>query len=406
MTIAFDSIGQLSDQDLLDHVQRAASHERHATAELIALLMELDSRRLYLAQGCSSLFTYCMEVLRLSEHAAYGRIETARAVRRFPVILEWLAEGSLNLTTIGLLSAHLTPTNHLELLEAARHKSKRQVEQLLARVAAKPDAPSLVRKLPEIPGAQGQTLVDRCADSPRSQVAPAPVPIPPKRSTTVKPLAPERYKIQFTIGRETYDQLRRVQDLLRHSIPNGDPAAIFERALKLLLGELLKRKLAATDRPRTSHATEPTSRHIPAAVKREVWRRDGGQCAFRGMRGRCTETGFLEFHHVVPFADGGQTTVANLELRCRAHNAYEAEQWFGPLQSPLLREGARNLFGVNRLGLTSRQRARQMVRKGLKLRASSVRWPSLSLRHARHRAGREDLAFDSAVQSASSCERG
>src|SRR5687768_12841775 len=45
-----------------------------------------------------------------------------------------------------------------------------------------------------------------------------------------------------------------------------------------------------------------------------------------GQRGRCGETGFLEFHHVVPFVKGGASTCENLELRCRTHNAYEAEQ--------------------------------------------------------------------------------
>lgn len=141
-----------------------------------------------------------------------------------------------------------------------------------------------------------------------------------------------------------------MQDLLRHSVPNGDPGAIFERALELLLADLLKRKLAVTDRPRVSRAPKILSRHIPAAVKREVWQRDGGQCAFNGDQGRCRETGFLEFHHIVPFAEGGETTAANLELRCRAHNAYEAERWFGPRQSPLLRE-AHAAYGQRQLGL-------------------------------------------------------
>ena len=78
-----------------------------------------------------------------------------------------------------------------------------------------------------------------------------------------------------------------------------------------------------------SSPTRSSSRHVPAAVKREVWRRDGGQCAFIGAAGRCTERGFLEYHHRVPFADGGAATSENLELRCRGHNAYEAERWFG-----------------------------------------------------------------------------
>jgi len=126
--IEFSSIGQLSDRELLAHVHGAVGRERDATVQLIALLMELDARRLYLAEGCASLFAYCTQVLHLSEHAAYHRIEAARAARRFPVILERLADGAVNLTAIGLLAPLLTPQNHREILDAARHKSKRDIE--------------------------------------------------------------------------------------------------------------------------------------------------------------------------------------------------------------------------------------------------------------------------------------
>jgi HNH endonuclease len=77
---------------------------------------------------------------------------------------------------------------------------------------------------------------------------------------------------------------------------------------------------------------------MPAAVRRVVWDRDGGRCAFVGTHGRCTETGFLEFHHVEPFAAGGAPTSQNIQLRCRAHNAYEAELFFGVEDPPTVRE--------------------------------------------------------------------
>lgn len=115
------------------------------------------------------------------------------------------------------------------------------------------------------------------------------------------------------------------------TIPNGDPAAIVERALALLVRQLEQTKFAATDRPRKVRPGDPRSRHIPAAVRRAVWQRDGGCCAFVGTHGRCTERGFLEFHHVVPYADGGESVVENVEVRCRAHNVYEAERWEGTL---------------------------------------------------------------------------
>src|SRR5437588_9984481 len=126
VTTAPSALGQLSGRDLLAQVQHAAQAERQAIAHLIALLMELDARRLYLGEGYSSLFTYCTQALHLSEHAAYGRIEAARVARRVPRILEVLADGSLTLTTVCLLAPHLTADNQEELLAAARHKSKRE----------------------------------------------------------------------------------------------------------------------------------------------------------------------------------------------------------------------------------------------------------------------------------------
>src|SRR5687767_2580932 len=92
------SFADLCDHELLAATVRIAGAERQATAELIAVLMEVDTRRLYLGEGFPSLFTYCTTVLHLSEHATYDRIQAARVARRFPTILDRLAGGSLTLT--------------------------------------------------------------------------------------------------------------------------------------------------------------------------------------------------------------------------------------------------------------------------------------------------------------------
>jgi 5-methylcytosine-specific restriction endonuclease McrA len=338
-------LDQVSDIDLLERVRRAVQDERNATANLIALLMEVDARRLYLAEGFSSLFTYCTQSLHLSEHAAYNRIEAARTVRRFPQILALIDTGALTLTTIRLLAPHLTDGNCREVLERARHTSKREVELLIATLAPVPDAPSVVRRLPaprlptppELPASPDATAIT-APGLPAQTGAPS-------RPADVKPLAPERYKIQVTVGRETYAKLRRAQDLLRHVVPNGDPAAIVERALDLLVAELERTKLCMTNRPRSARSAASRSRHIPAKVKRTVWQRDAGRCAFIGAQGRCRETGFLEYHHLVPFASGGETSAGNLELRCRNHNQYEADVWFGCARGTNARE-QRVLFGA------------------------------------------------------------
>lgn len=142
------SLSTLTDRDLIAEVKRLAQTERGATAALVASLAEMDARKLYLGEGCSSLFTYCTRVLHLSEHAAYGRIEAARAARRFPVVLERLESGQLTLSNLSLLRPHLTDENCLAQLDAVRFASKRDVERLVAAIARQPDVAAMIRKLP------------------------------------------------------------------------------------------------------------------------------------------------------------------------------------------------------------------------------------------------------------------
>jgi len=153
--------------------------------------------------------------------------------------------------------------------------------------------------------------------------------LPARPAAVLTPLGPERYKLQLTISRQTHEKLRRAQDLLRHSIPTGDAAEILDRALTLLVAAAERRRFAATESSRASRSAAPGARHVPAEVRRAVWRRDGGRCAFVGRSGRCGETAFLEFHHLHPYAAGGTATEGNIALRCRAHNAYEAALFFG-----------------------------------------------------------------------------
>jgi hypothetical protein len=321
----------LSDDDLVANVTSLAGREREATVDLIAHLAELDARRLYLGAGFSSLFTYCTEILQLSEAEAYNRIEAARAARRFPVILDRLAEGSLNLTTVRLLASHLTDENHLDLLAAASGKSRRAVEELRARYFPQADVASSVRKLPAPRPVPEQTIGgSRPSTSTTSVVAPVTAPAPVSRHPVVTALAPDRYQIRVTATAETCEKLRLAQDMLRHAIPTGDPGEIIDRALTALLEELARKKFAKTDRPRASRGVAPGSRYNAAKVRRSVWIRDGGRCAYVSKGGRrCNERSFVEFHHLDPYGVGGEATVETMELRCRAHNNYEAELFYG-----------------------------------------------------------------------------
>lgn len=154
-------IDVLSDDELLRRTSELAVRGRRIEAALIEHMAEVDRRRLYRGEACSSMFAYATERLRLSESQAYDRITVARASRRFPVLLEMMADGRLTLTAAAKLGPHLTSENAAGLLERAVHATRRQVEAIVAEVAPRPDAPSSIRKLPAPrPGAAAEGPIE------------------------------------------------------------------------------------------------------------------------------------------------------------------------------------------------------------------------------------------------------
>jgi hypothetical protein len=173
---------------------------------------------------------------------------------------------------------------------------------------------------------------EAAAESPALPAAlPAPPVVQPTVHPRVTPLSPKRYAIQFTMDEATHELLQKAQDLLGHQVATGDIGDVFGRALKAYVAQLERAKFGATDRPRKRcRPTASGSRHIPANVKRAVYERDGGQCTFVSESGhRCESRSDLEFDHVREFARGGKATVDDIQLRCRSHNQYTAEQTFG-----------------------------------------------------------------------------
>jgi len=327
----------ISDDDLLRRLTELVQQSRRVEAELIAHIDEVDDRRLFAREACSSMFAYVFEVLHLSEPEAYLRITVARATRKHPMLLAMLGDGRLHLSGIAILAPHLTEENREEVLARAAHKSKRQIEELAAELAPKPDVPSTIRKLPAQPPAPaGQLRPDRVGSStpevpvPPTQAAkpgPPTLPVPPV-SPRPEPLSPDRYRIQFTASRELRDKLERLQSLM-----NGDLAAVIEAAVTDKLERIEAKRYGETKNPRKKVEdtdTSPRSRYIPAAVKRIVRRRDSGQCRFVDKNGRrCTERRGLEFHHHDPFGRGGDHDPDQISLMCHAHNAYLAEREYG-----------------------------------------------------------------------------
>jgi hypothetical protein len=301
---------------LLVELEELVSVEKKATAKVIAHIGEVDEKQLYREAACSSMFRYCVERLRFEEPAAYTRIEVARAARRFPLILRHLESGEVHLTGMLLLSRQLTEENHRELLERAIHKTKRQIEELCVELAPRAFIPDSIRALP----------------APRALPIEAQKKLAPERVANparVEPLTPDYYAMRFTAHKTLKAKLDRAQELLRFQGANDLPSVI-DRAITMLLADVEKKRFGKTAKPREVKAANTNSRRVPNAMKRAVCERDQNQCTYEDESGRrCSERATLEYDHIKPFARGGQTTLDNLRLRCRAHNLLAAEVMFG-----------------------------------------------------------------------------
>ena len=321
----------LADSSLLEGLTTHLAREHASLAEVLADLAEVDERRLYLGDAYPSMSTWCVGKLHFSEQAAHKRLNAARAARRFPAIFEAVADGRLHLSAVVLLASKLTEENAEELLGAAAHKTRAEIELLIAQRFPRRDLPARIQVAQLSPGkVELSTPVDELS-----------TPLSPPRPL-LTPLAPQRFGLQVTISQNTHDKLRYAQQLLSHRLRPGDLAEVLDLALDALIERLEKGKFGAASRSRRGRGLKTDGRYIRLAVKHAVWQRDQGQCTFVSESGqRCPSREKIEFDHIEEFANGGLATAGNLRLRCQAHNQYTAELKFGAEFIKHKRESAR-----------------------------------------------------------------
>jgi len=376
------SLTHLGDANLIHQLAARVKRDRAITAMLLAHIAEVDHRRLYRPAGYPSMFAYCVGELRFSEDAAYKRIQAARACRKFPELFKAHADGRLHLTALSLLAPHFTPENVNELIEAATHRTKSDLEELIAGRFGVPGSPISQRPMiravapapPSMPETQLWTIDgDSSAGDllgPDAQPAVTPEHPDPQNHGQLVPEPVEGTQVQslsqncpvflvrLTVPKSTRDKLHYAQALLSHAVPLDDLAQLLDRALDALISQLEVRKFGAATRVRRPEqrsveggegaVSDGVSRYIPASVRRAVWDRDQGRCTFTSITGgRCRVRIYLELDHVVPVARGGKATVSNLRLRCGSHNQLEAERAFG---EDFMRRKRREAFVTRYLG--------------------------------------------------------
>jgi 5-methylcytosine-specific restriction endonuclease McrA len=303
-------------------VEQLSSRLRNEKRELVQFLVELadfDRNQLALELGYPSTLGCLVRELGLTESSACRRIAAARLLARFPQIAPHLFANRVTVTGLVALREVLDETNVDEVLERASGLSEPAVRQLVERMrfAADPTTPV------EVVSA-GQLAL---ATAPAAAVAADEVATPSCTEVTTEPEALE--VVTLRVGREFFEELEAVRRLLSHAVPGGKKEDVLLHVLRIQRKQLERRRHGSQKRKSAPVAAGDT-RHIPAAVRREVFEREGGTCAFVGEEGRrCGSSDRLEYQHIVPFACGGPSTPENITLFCQPHNLLQAKKDFG-----------------------------------------------------------------------------
>jgi hypothetical protein len=365
-----------------DGLRSLLGAERSAAAEFLLALADFDARRGWESLGYSSLFAFLKAELGLSNGGAFWRMSAARLLQRHPQVIEPLRDGRLCMSTTAELARVATEENLAEVLPRFYGLSAREAKEITAELLPRESPP--VREVVTQLGA-ARTLPFNCggpqpefgAGAPfgptsesvrtfeleqplltRSSSPPAVLhPAPPR--TEIEPLTADLRRLHVTVDREFLAMLDSARDGLSHALPNATAEQVLRAGLAALLDRQAKQRGLVT-RPRKNapcaeieapasearvggpnaperdaavpvrHRREGQRQAIPAAVKRAVWTRDGGRCCWPlDGGGTCGSTHRLELDHILPWAKGGEETVGNLRVVCRAHNAVASRASFG-----------------------------------------------------------------------------
>jgi hypothetical protein len=142
-------IRTLSDSELLNELTVRVKKERTSMTEVLEFLREVDRRRLYAEQGCSSLWEFCTKIHGYSAGSAARRIDAMRLLREIPELKEELESGEQNLTSLAKAKQFfqaeekhhqekLPTEKKREVLKKIRGKSTREGEKALLELSSVP----------------------------------------------------------------------------------------------------------------------------------------------------------------------------------------------------------------------------------------------------------------------------
>ena len=349
-TIKDNNLGSLSNSALIDRLREVSKKEIGTTVELLRHLNEVDKRKLFLDLGYSSLFSYLVSGLNYCKGSAYRRIACARLAEVYPSAYRYLCSREVSLTTAALISGQCmkeSTEKGRDLLESIRGKSKTEVEKLLAKHRPVPKVKESLKPLAvhEKVKPESETvslfslekLITKNSGSAPKEPTVEPSLVSPGEATAT-PESREVYHLSFSIDSENKKKLERVQSLMSNRGAKS-LEAVFSVLLETYLDKHCPKRRSARREKRKAQKKTTTakrthrnvvSRHIPAQVRDEVFKRDGLRCSYVSPDGvRCESRTCLELDHLRPQALGGKHTKDNLRVLCSAHNQHAAVRVFG-----------------------------------------------------------------------------
>ena len=243
------------------------------------------------------------------ELAHYRQVAT-RLVARFPEIVEPLRDGRLCLTTVIVLARVMSEANRHDVLPRFFHLSRQEAEQVAVEIRPVEVVPRRTVVTGHVGSAASEpaTATEVHPDETRVQRLnwhrPGPWSSRSPRAET---------RLHITVSPKFVKLLAKAKAGQSHVQPNATDEQVLTAALELLLETQEKRKAS-----------------VPAKVKREVRRRDGGKCQWPlASGGVCGSEVRTEIDHIVPRGRGGPSTTDNCRVLCRPHNLEAARRAYG-----------------------------------------------------------------------------
>ena len=350
---------KLSDDRLWEDTKKLVKKERELSLQVIHHLEEIESRKLYLKKGFSSLFHYCVKELQYNENSAYLRIKTMKLCREVPEALAKIESGKLNLSTAGKLqsffekrrsaSAKAPRTFDVKDSVSIPHEASlctassqpRNAASSLSTLSPQPSPFPISGKggLPFSSSRDKLDLIEKVEEKSSRETEKLLASIDPEIAAPkerVRELGQGKTEIKIILDEEGMKNLETLKHLLSHKNPN---LSYGELVLFLLRLGLKKYDLRQKPLKKTSVQTlmrQPLqkqklmTRHIPMNIRRKVWQKDEGRCSYKDFKSnrKCGSKHRLQVDHIQPFALGGKHEIQNLRLLCANHNRNRSQQTF------------------------------------------------------------------------------